>query len=108
MEEHSANGTSSVFSAQRHMEEVVQTPFSPERSSCGGREELRRDLGWRMFGESRRAGERRGEQRGGGNQEGKCLRRELRQMLTAEGRGDRCTAIGGKKGKSEGVRGGVE
>lgn len=63
MEEHSAKGTSSIFSAQRHMEEVVQTPFSPERSSCGGRGELRRDLGWRMFGESRRAGERRGEQR---------------------------------------------
>lgn len=54
-----------------------------------------------------RGGGRRGEQRGGEKQEGECLRSELRQMLTVKRRGDRCTAIGGKKGKSEGVRGGV-
>lgn len=35
------------------MGEVAQTPFSPERSSCGGRGNLRPDLGWRMFGERR-------------------------------------------------------
>lgn len=54
-EKHSASGASSGFLAQRRMGEVVQTPFSPERSSCGGRGELRPALGWRMFGERRRA-----------------------------------------------------
>lgn len=49
-----------------------------------------------------RGGGRRGEQRGGEKQEGECLRSELRQMLTVKRRGDRCTAIGERKGSQRG------